>query len=58
MKIKQIEKDQVLDALCNSNKVYRFDTDKGESKSLVTMSINRIIDGLDNNKYLYFVIEA
>ena len=58
MKIKQIEKDQVLDNLCNSNKVYRFDTDKGESKSLVTMSINRIIDGFKSDKYIYFIIEA
>lgn len=58
MKITQIGKERVLDTLCNSVKVYRFDTEKCETKNLVTMSINRIVDGLVNDKYIYFIIEA
>ena len=58
MKIKQINNNEVLDSLCNSSKVYRFDTEKCETKSLITMSINRIVEGLNNSKYIYFIIEV
>ena len=58
MKITQIGKERVLDTLCNGGKVYRFDTEKCETKNLVAMSINRIVDGLVNDKYVYFIIEA
>lgn len=58
MVIEQINREDVLDRLCQRVTVYRLNTETDSLANLKSYSINKIISNLESDNYVYFTVKV